>query len=174
MRERRGPSFWLTSLPLVFLLQPLLAWIVSLPLQAVMQEAKATPLGLLDLAGAALFFLGLALEAVADRQLERFKADPENRGRVLDHGLWRYSRHPNYFGESLVWWGFALIALSTGSIWSLVGPALMTLLLLRVSGVTLLERTIEDRRPGYSVYKRTTSAFVPLPKSWRKVQSEVR
>jgi steroid 5-alpha reductase family enzyme len=138
-----------------------------------MQEAKATPLGLLDFSGAALSVLGLSIESAADRQLERFKADPENRGRVLDRGLWRYSRHPNYFGDSLVFWGLGLIGLSTGSSWSLVGPALMTLLLLRVSGVALLEQSIEDRRPEYSVYKRTTSAFFPFPRAWRKVRGEL-
>ncbi|MGD8321290.1 MAG: DUF1295 domain-containing protein, partial [Gemmatimonadota bacterium] len=99
----------------------------------------------------------------ADAQLVRFRADPANRGRILDSGLWRYSRHPNYFGDAVLWWGIYLLAVAAGAAWTVVGPALMTFLLLRVSGVTLLERGLRERKPGYDAYARRTSAFVPWP-----------
>jgi steroid 5-alpha reductase family enzyme len=105
--------------------------------------------------------VGLWFEAVADAQLARFLASPGSRGRVMQEGLWRYTRHPNYFGDFLVWWGLGLPPLAAGAWWALAGPALMTLLLLRVSGVALLERTIGERRPGYAEYAARTSAFLP-------------
>jgi steroid 5-alpha reductase family enzyme len=161
IRRRNEPHFALKSLYLVFGLQAVLAWVVSLPLLAV--PRAATELGALDFIGLALVLGGLALESVADWQLARFKRDAGNRGRVLDRGLWRYSRHPNYFGECCVWWGFGCLGIAAGGWWSLVSPLVMTLLLLRVSGVALLEQTIADRRPGYAEYVRRTSAFVPWP-----------
>jgi len=161
IRRRNEPNFALKSLYLVFGLQAALAWLGSLPLLAA--QRGGAPLGVLDALGLALVIGGLALETVADRQLKRFKQDPANRGRVLDRGLWRYSRHPNYFGECCVWWGFGCLGLAAGGWWSLVSPLLMTWLLLRVSGVALLEQTIADRRPGYADYVRRTSAFLPLP-----------
>ncbi len=161
IRANNSPGFAWKSLIIVFGLQGVLAWLISLPLAAAV--FSPAPLNALDAAGAALVLLGLTLETVADRQLYRFKADPANRGRVLDRGLWRYSRHPNYFGEACVWWGFWLIALAGGAWWSLVAPLLMTWLLLRVSGVVLLERDIAERRPAYRDYAARTSAFIPLP-----------
>jgi steroid 5-alpha reductase family enzyme len=161
IRRRNEPNFAFKSLYLVFWLQALLAWLVSLPLLAA--QRGTAPLGWLDLAGALLVLGGLGVESIADIQLARFKADPGNHGRVLDRGLWRYSRHPNYFGECCVWWGFACFGLAAGAWWVLVSPLLMTWLLLRVSGVALLERTIGDRRPAYAEYVRRTSAFLPLP-----------
>jgi steroid 5-alpha reductase family enzyme len=163
MRARRGPSFAATSLGTVFLLQGWLMWIVSLPLQAAEAPGAVAPLGVLDFAGVALWAAGLGCEAIADAQLARFKRSASSAGQVMDRGLWRYSRHPNYFGDFLVWWGFGLIALSTGAWWSLVGPAVMSVLLLKVSGVALLESTIADRRPAYAAYAARTSAFVPWP-----------
>jgi steroid 5-alpha reductase family enzyme len=161
IRRRNEPHFAFKSLYLVFGLQAVLAWIASAPLLA---TAKSdAPLGALDAAGAVLVIVGLALETVADGQLAFFKRDPRNRGRVLDRGLWRYSRHPNYFGECCVWWGFACFAFAAGAWWAVVSPLLMTWLLLRVSGVALLEQSIGDRRPGYADYVRRTSAFVPWP-----------
>jgi steroid 5-alpha reductase family enzyme len=150
-------------LPLVFLLQPLLAWVVAAPVIAVMLHAGPPSLGLLDLVATLVCAMGLGIETVADAQLSAFRRDPRHRDQVLDSGLFRYSRHPNYFGEFVVWWGFGLFGLGAGSIFSLVGPALMTLLLLRVSGVTLLESTIATRRPGYARYQATTNAFFPGP-----------
>ena len=164
MRERHGDEFIRRSLWSVFGLQALIAWVVSAPIQVAATDPTPENLGLLAWVGFAVFFAGLAFEGIADAQLERFKRNPLNEGAVLASGLWRYSRHPNYFGDACVWWGIWLIALETGSAWwTAIGPALMTFLLLRVSGVALTERTITERRPGYAEYRRTTSAFVPLP-----------
>jgi steroid 5-alpha reductase family enzyme len=119
----------------------------------------------LDVAGAALWAIGLVFEAGGDWQLARFKADPANRGKVMDRGFWRLTRHPNYFGDFCVWWGFYLIAASAGAWWSLPGPLLMSFLLLRVSGVALLEKDIGARRPQYADYVARTNAFFPwLPR----------
>jgi steroid 5-alpha reductase family enzyme len=98
---------------------------------------------------------------VADAQLARFRSDPASRGTVLDRGLWRYSRHPNYFGDALLWWGLYLLSVGAGAPWTVAGPVVMTFLLLKVSGVALLERSLAERRPGYAEYVRRTSAFVP-------------
>lgn len=159
IRARHQPHFALKSLYLVFVLQALLAWIISLPLLGSILSARE--LGAVDGAGSLLWLLGLVFEAGGDWQLARFTADPANRGRVMDRGLWRYTRHPNYFGDFCVWWGLYLIALSAGAWWSIGGPLIMSLLLMRVSGVALLERNIGRRRPGYSDYTRRTAAFFP-------------
>ena len=163
MRAQRGEGFPLASLFTVFLLQGALMWVVSLPLQAGAARGATVPLGLLDAAGVAVFAVGLTFEALGDAQLARFLADPAHRGQVMQSGLWRYTRHPNYFGDALVWWGMGLVAAAAGAAWSLVGPALMTFLLVRVSGVSLLEKDIGLRRPGYAEYVRRTSAFLPRP-----------
>jgi steroid 5-alpha reductase family enzyme len=168
IRENNQPHFVLKSLYIVFLLQAVLAWIVSLPLLA--SARSPAPLRPLDLFGAAVAVFGIGFETIADRQMSRFKARPGSRGRVLSEGLWRYSRHPNYFGECCVWWGIGAIALSTGAWWTLVSPVLMTVLLLRVSGVSLLERDIGERRPEYRDYVRQTSAFIP----WRPARGAQR
>jgi steroid 5-alpha reductase family enzyme len=173
MRERNGPRWWLLSLPYVFVLQALLAWVIALPLQAALRHGAAAPLGAFDALGVVVFGAGFLTEAVADRQLARFRADPENRGRVLCRGLFRYTRHPNYFGDALLWWGFGLFGVAAGAPWSLVGPAVMTFLLMRVSGVTLLERSIGERRPEYALYQRATNAFFPGPPRHTK-PSDVR
>jgi steroid 5-alpha reductase family enzyme len=167
MRSAHGGRFALVSLFTVFLLQAALVVLVSLPLQAGAALGAAAPLGLLDAAGVAVFAAGLAFEAVADRQLARFLARPESAGTVMQEGLWRWSRHPNYFGDFLVWWGLGLCGAAAGAPWALAGPAVMSVLLLRVSGVTLLERTIGERRPGYAEYAARTSAFFPWPPSAR-------
>jgi steroid 5-alpha reductase family enzyme len=163
MRSRWGGRFPLVSLFTVFLLQGALLWVVSLPLQAGAALGASRPLGLLDAVGVLLFAVGLAFEAVGDAQLARFLRDPASRGRVLTTGLWRYTRHPNYFGDALLWWGLGLVGTASGAWWSLVGPALMTFLLVRVSGVTLLERDMAGRRPEYVDYVLRTSAFLPRP-----------
>ena len=163
MRANWGDRFPVVSLFTVFLLQGALLFVVSLPLQAGAALSAGRPLGLLDGLGAAVFGVGLAFEAVGDAQLSRFLADPANRGQVMGTGLWRYTRHPNYFGDALVWWGLGLVGASTGAWWSLLGPALMTFLLVRVSGVSLLEKDIAGRRPEYVAYVRRTSSFLPLP-----------
>jgi steroid 5-alpha reductase family enzyme len=162
IRARNEPGFTWKSLYLVFGLQALLALVVATPLLAA--TTSSAPLQALDFVGATLIAAGLCVESLADTQLARFRADPTNRGRVLDTGLWRYSRHPNYFGEFCVWWGFFLLALATGAWWSMVSPLLMSVLLLRVSGVTLLEQDIGQRRPDYARYIARTNAFFPGPR----------
>jgi len=137
--------------------------IVALPLMSIFASDAA--IDTLDYIAFALWVFGMFFEAVSDRQLARFKASSDNRGKVLDSGLWRYSRHPNYFGEFCIWWAFFLFAVSSGYWWSIVSPLLMTVLLLKVSGVSLLESTISDRRPEYADYRKKTNAFFPwLPK----------
>jgi steroid 5-alpha reductase family enzyme len=163
MRRRWGKGFGLISLVTVFVLQGVLMWIVSLPLQAAMRADSPTDLGPLDYAGAGLWLVGFVFETIGDFQLARFKAKEDNARKVMDRGLWRYTRHPNYFGDCVVWWGFGLIGLQTGAWWSLVGPLMMTVLLLRVSGVSLLERRMARTRPDYDAYKERTSTFVPMP-----------
>jgi steroid 5-alpha reductase family enzyme len=163
MRARAGGHFWWQSLFSVFLLQGVLQWIVSLPVQLALLRPSGG-LGALDALGALLFAAGFAFESAADGQLARFRADPANAGRVLDRGLWRLTRHPNYFGDSLVWWGLGAIGLSVpGGALGLLGPVLLTWLLLRVSGVPLLEPHLREERPGYADYARRTSAFLPRP-----------
>ncbi len=161
IRRRNEPNFAFKSLYLVFALQAVLAWIISLPLVGAV--AVPGPLGILDFVGAALCVVGLVFEAGGDWQLARFKRDPANAGKVMDRGLWRYTRHPNYFGDFCVWWGFFAIALAAGAWWSVPGPLLMSYLLLKVSGVRLLERDIGKRRPEYADYVRRTNAFFPGP-----------
>ncbi len=162
MRERQGPNFPVKSLFTVFWLQAILAWIVSLPLLAAIEGS--IPLGVFDYLGMAFWAIGFYFESVGDFQLARFKKDPANRGKVLDSGVWRYTRHPNYFGDFMVWWGFFLLALGSGGWWSFVGPLLMSVLLMRVSGAALLEKKLTTSRRGYEEYVRTTNGFFPGPK----------
>ena len=164
IRARHEPGFGFKSLYLVFLLQALLAWIISLPVLGAILSPGPQSLGLLDVAGIALWAVGLFFEAVGDWQLSRFKSAAANRGKVMDRGLWRYTRHPNYFGDFCVWWGFFLIALAGGAWWSALGPLVMSTLLMRVSGVTLLEKDIGKRRADYADYIRCTNAFFPGPR----------
>lgn len=161
IRARNQPHYAIKSLFYVFSLQAVLAWIVALPVMAALGSQQ--PLGWLDAAGALLWLGGFLFETVGDWQLARFKANPANAGRVMDRGLWRYTRHPNYFGESLVWWGFWLVAVSAGHAWTVVAPIVMTLLLLRVSGVALLEKDLQARHPAYAAYMHRTNAFLPGP-----------
>jgi steroid 5-alpha reductase family enzyme len=165
MRERDGSRFWLTSFYRVFMIQAVVAWIISLPLQACGSLGHGSRLGVLDGIGGAIWLIGFAFEALGDYQLDRFKADPENRGHVMDKGLWRFTRHPNYFGDATLWWGLGIVALGAGAgaAWGLIGSASDTLILTRVSGKPILEKDIELRRPGYSAYIERTSGFFPLP-----------
>jgi steroid 5-alpha reductase family enzyme len=161
MRARNQPGFAVKSLVLVFWLQALVAWLISLPLLGAF--ASNTPVGWLDYAGMLLWLIGMTFEAGGDWQLARFKRDPANAGKVLNRGLWRYTRHPNYFGEFCVWWAFYLIALAAGAWWTIPAPLVVTFLLLRISGVALLEKDIGKRRPQYADYVLKTNAFFPGP-----------
>lgn len=164
MRRKYSPNFAFKSLFIVFLLQGVLAWIIAMPLLAAITGSR--PLNLFDAAAIMLVLFGILYESIADAQLASFKTKPGNRGRVMDTGLWRYSRHPNYFGECCLWWGFYLFAVAAGGWWSILSPVLMTFLLLRVSGVSLLEKDIVERRPGYRDYIERTNAFIPgLPRN---------
>ena len=160
---KRGLSWPVASLIFVFLLQGVLLLLVSLPVQ-IGQAFAQPPVGGLGWVGAALAAFGLVFEGVADHQLDRFKADPANAGQVMDRGLWRYTRHPNYFGDACVWWGLGLIACEVPWGWlSLAGPAFLTFTLLKWSGAPLLERGMASTRPGYADYVRRTSGFIPWP-----------
>jgi steroid 5-alpha reductase family enzyme len=135
-------------------------WIISAPLLAGQYRPGAAQLTVLDVIGVLLWMIGFFFEAVGDIQLARFKSNPANKGKVMDRGVWRFTRHPNYFGDSAQWWGYYLLAISAGGWWTIFSPVLMTLFLLRVSGVTLLEKTLAAR-PGYAEYIKSTSAFIP-------------
>jgi steroid 5-alpha reductase family enzyme len=166
MRQHFGRNWWWLSLIQVFLLQAILIWFIPAPLVAALLYSHV-PLGWLDYLGIGLAAAGLVCEALADSQLAAFRADPGNRRMVLDRGLWAWSRHPNYFGECMLWWGFFLIGYGAShQIWLLLAPVLVTVLLLKVSGISLMEDKIVSRRPGYTDYRRRVSAFIPWkPKS---------
>lgn len=161
MRKARGKQFPLISLFTIFWFQAFLLWVISLPILG--SIASQAPLGFFDILGMVVFLIGLTIESIADNQLSLFRAVPANKGHVLDTGLWRYSRHPNYFGEAVLWWGLYLIAVSAAAYWAIVGPILITFLLLRFSGVPMLEEGLSVSRPGYSEYIKRTSSFLPWP-----------
>ncbi len=164
IRARNQPNFAFKSLYLIFALQMVLAWIVSAPTLAALAGGRA--FGALDALGVAVALAGFLFEAIGDAQMAAFKGDPAHRGQVMDRGLWRYTRHPNYFGEACFWWGVWLLALGAGgaaAIWTVLSPLLVTVLLLKVSGVALLERDIGERRPAYRDYMARTNAFIPGP-----------
>jgi len=163
MRRHWGKRFWIASLGIVFGLQGVLMWLISLPVQAAITAPAPATLGWLDALGTVLVLTGLAFESIGDLQLARFKADPSTRGHVMDRGLWRYTRHPNYFGDAVVWWGLFCFALATGHPLTMIGPLVMTWLLTRLSGVPLLEKKLARTRPGYAEYVARTSSFVPWP-----------
>jgi steroid 5-alpha reductase family enzyme len=163
MRKHWGPRFPIISLGTVFGLQGVLMFIVSLPVQ--LGQTRDTPdIGWLAYLGVAMWLVGLFFEVVGDAQLARFKADPSNQGKVMNRGLWKYTRHPNYFGDACVWWGIALVAAETTvGKFGLIGAVVMTILLRRVSGVVLLEKSLSKRKEGYAEYVARTSAFIPRP-----------
>ena len=166
MRARRPDSFAQRSLITIFLLQGALAWLISTP-QLAATSMTASGLGWLDAVGAVLWLVGFTFEALGYAQLSRFLADPTNRGKVMDRGLWRYTRHPNYFGDTTVWWAYLAFALAVGAWWALGGTLLMTYLIVKVSGVALTERRMGregSTREGYDEYVRRTNAFIPGPR----------
>lgn len=166
IRANNQPGFEFKSLYIVFLFQGLLAWVICLPVVAAV--SGETPPGPLDYIGFALWCAGMFFEVVGDYQLSRFLKGKRGENDVMDRGLWRYTRHPNYFGEAVLWWGFYAFALSAGAWWAIVSPVLMTFLLLRVSGVAMLEKDIAGRRPAYREYIRKTNAFFPGPARERR------
>ena len=160
MREDRSDyAFAVRSLFTIFWLQGALVAVIGLPLLASVQGGS--PLWTLVWLGWAVWLFGFVYESVADWQLARFKLDPANRGKVMDRGLWSFSRHPNYFGEIVLWLGYGLIALAFGGWWALPSVALMIFLILRVSGVTLLDQHLSGSRPGYREYAKRTNALIP-------------
>jgi steroid 5-alpha reductase family enzyme len=161
-REQAGERFWWTSLLQVFLLQGLLMWVISMPVLAAQSADEPDSLTVVDFLGTAIWAVGFFFEAVGDWQLARFKSDPANAGKVMRSGVWAYTRHPNYFGDATQWWGLYVIAAgASDGYWTLFSPVLMTVLLLRVSGVALLERAQVRTKPQYADYIESTSAFVP-------------
>lgn len=159
-RNESGESWWWRSWIRVFLLQGVLLWIISAPLLVAQRSALPDRLIFLDYLGAVIWLVGFFFETMGDLQLANFKSDPKNKGQVMKSGVWKYSRHPNYFGNSTQWWGYYLIAAAAGGWWTIFSPILMTFFLVRVSGVALLEKTMKSR-PMYNEYIQRTSAFIP-------------
>ena len=170
-REKSGKHFWIVSLFKVFLLQSLFLWAISLSLQYGAASKTPAMITCLDLCGLSLWMVGFIFEAVGDWQLAAFKSNPANKGKVMDRGLWAYTRHPNYFGECLMWWGIFVIAFSTpNSWWTVLSPLIITAVLLKMTGIPLTEKTIVAHRPGYIEYIQRTPAFIPwFPKKKKKV-----
>ena len=163
-RESSGEQFRFTSLFKVFLLQALFLWIIALALQAGQAGSRSVPFGLVDIVGASLWLCGFIFESVGDWQLAKFKSNPANKGKVMRTGLWRYTRHPNYFGESLIWWGvFTIAAADISNWWTVISPVVITAVLLKMTGIPLTEKLSKQKRPGYADYIATTSPFFPLP-----------
>jgi len=162
IRANNSPGFAFKSIYIVFGLQAGLAAIISLPLLAAIGGTRS--MGALDVAAVLVWIVGFVFEALGDLQLAQFRSNPDNKGRVLQSGLWSLTRHPNYFGDFCIWWGFYLFALSAGGWWTILAPLLMSFLLLKVSGVAMLERDIGKRRPEYAAYVKETNAFFPGPR----------
>lgn len=160
-RKENGSAWWWRSFVKVFLLQGLLMWLISAPLLAAQVSPQPAKLTWLDYLAVLLWVYGFFFEAMGDWQLARFKANPANKGKLLTSGVWRFTRHPNYFGDSAQGWAYFLIALAAGAWWTVFSPIMMTLLLMRVSGVTLLEKTLKVQKPGYQEYVESTSEFIP-------------
>jgi steroid 5-alpha reductase family enzyme len=153
--------YWWISFFQTFMLQGVLMWLISLPLLGAQFYGADRPIGILDFTGILFWITGFIFEAGGDFQLARFKADPSNKGKVLDKGFWRYTRHPNYFGDASVWWGYGFICLSASGYLPVIGSVLMTALIIRVSGVALLEKSLEEQKPEYKDYIKKTSPFLP-------------
>jgi len=161
-RNKSSERFWIVSLFKVFVLQALFLWIIALALQIGQLATTPAALTRLDLLGTIVWTTGFIFESVGDWQLAQFKSDPANKGRVMDHGLWAYTRHPNYFGEFLVWWGVFLVTLSIpNSWWTILSPLIVTAVLLKMTGIALTEKALIENRPGYSDYIKRTRAFIP-------------
>ena len=166
-KDREKGRFAFAALTKIWLGQAVLLFLVSSPAQlGILASEAGRPISTLTLVGVALYLLGIFFEWVGDWQLSRFKADPANKGQVMDKGLWRYTRHPNYFGDACAWWGIWLVAASVSwdiALWTVAGPIFLTFTLVKWSGAALLEKGMKHTRPGYEEYKRRTSAFIPMP-----------
>jgi steroid 5-alpha reductase family enzyme len=160
-RQQHGDSWWWASFFRVFVLQGVILWIVAFPLLAAQSYGGHDSLTIFDIVGVIFWAIGLYFEGVGDYQLAHFKANPDNKGKVMNTGLWRYTRHPNYFGDAMVWWGFYLIAVGGGGWWTIFSPIIMTFFLMFVSGAALLERNLTETKPKYRDYIETTNAFFP-------------
>lgn len=166
MRRKSPDSFWWKSFFTVYALQGVIMFIVSLPVQVVHLPEARRSISFLAVLGLVVWAVGFYFEAVGDHQMAQFKADPANKGKVMDQGLWAWTRHPNYFGDATQWWGLGLIGLAAGWPWgfiALIGPAVMNYFLVNVSGKALLEKSLSKRRPGYAEYVENTSGFFPRP-----------
>ena len=166
-KARENNRFASTALTKIWLGQAVLLFLVSSPAQAgILASTASQGLDALAFGGVALYLVGITFEWLGDWQLARFKADPANKGEVMDQGLWRYTRHPNYFGDACAWWGIWLVAASVSwevAAWTVAGPIFLTFTLVKWSGAALLEKGMKHTRPGYEDYKRRTSAFIPMP-----------
>lgn len=160
-RKEAGASWWWKSFLRVFLLQGGLLWIISTPLLAAQFSAQPGQPYWLVILAILVWLVGFIFEALGDWQLMRFKANPANKGKLLTSGVWRYTRHPNYFGDAAQWWAYYLLALAAGGWWTIFSPVIMTFFLMRVSGVSLLEKSLKVEKPGYQEYMETTSEFIP-------------
>jgi len=161
-RKNYGENrYWWISYFQTFLLQGILMWLISAPLLGAQFYGQNNSLSIFDFSGIVFWIIGFSFETGGDFQLASFKADPSNKGKVLDKGFWRYTRHPNYFGDSSVWWGYGFICLASGSYLPILGSLLMTALIIKVSGVVLLEKSLKDQKPQYKEYIEKTSAFIP-------------
>lgn len=172
-RNESGKIWWIKSLFKVFILQGFLMWLISAPLLAAQYSNHSARLTIIDYLAVIIWIVGFYFEMVGDLQLTKFRSNLANKGRILDAGVWHYTRHPNYFGDSAQWWGYYLFALAAGGWWSIFSPIIMTLLLSKVSGVALLEKTLRDTKPGYREYMENTSAFIPWI-SKKSVHKEVK
>ena len=153
--------YWWFSFFQVFLLQGALIVIISLPLLGVNLFTNSNDINALDYLAILVWLIGFFFESVGDYQLTKFKNNPENKGKVLDTGLWRYTRHPNYFGDAAVWWSFGIFSIAAGAYWHVIGSLIMTYLIIKISGVSLLERSLKEAKPKYKDYIAKTSAFFP-------------
>ena len=174
MRRKHGERFVIVSLYTVFGLQGALMFVVSLPVTLGQRDTDAGA-GFVVFLGFVVWAIGIYFEAVGDAQLARFKRDPRNEGQIMDQGLWALTRHPNYFGDAVVWWGLAIVGSSQGAgAWAFLGAGVMTVLLVRVSGAAMLDRLLAKRKPGYAEYMARTSGFIPMPRRSAQVRTPRR
>ena len=154
-------NYWWISYFQTFLLQGILMWIISVTLYGVSMSSNETSLNIIDFTGILIWIIGFIFEAGGDFQMAKFKMNLVNKGKVLNTGFWRFTRHPNYFGDAAVWWGYGLLCIASGSPWYIIGSIIMTLLIIKVSGVALLEKTLKNQKPEYFAYIQKTNSFFP-------------